>query len=201
MTQQFTTARPIILPAWQVRGILDGTVTQLWRAMKRQPESPGCLMSVPVGGLSYIWPHEQEPGVYVDYFCAFPWGKVGSRIWGRETFFVYASGDAAYRADYGPESFEGGAKGWRSSAAMPRRYSRITLEIEAVSALPVQDVTEEDAKAAGMAGWAKMYCSQRPEDELYARAYFELAWDRDNPRHPWSSNPYAWRLVVRRVES
>lgn len=86
--------------------------------------------------------------------------------------------------------------GWSSPIHMPRWASRIILEIVSVRVERLQDITEEDAKAEGVAAWAAAYCSQRPEDELYARAYFELMWAHgDGKRYPWESNPFCWVIA------
>lgn len=242
--QQPTPTRPIILRPWEVKAVLAGTLTQIWRAMKRQPDGPGVLMNTPAGDLWYVWPHEQEPGVWVDHFCTFPWGKVGSRIWGRESWAdvhpLQAEGRYSqegqagipgppgvtyrtiYRADgeYPPiwhatgypyralrpgddlalKHWPKGVEyGWESSTSMPLWASRITLEIEAVSALPVQGVTGADAKAAGADG---LLLRQRPDLHFeHVPLTFQHLWDQSNPRHPYATNPMAWRLVVRRVEA
>lgn len=223
MTQQQPTTRPIILRAWEVRGLLDGTVTQLWRAMKRQPEhvwGSGVRLSDP----DYFSVHVRYPGERQtdDIWVRCPWGKAGDRVWGRETWtrdIGQRGGTIVYMAD-GLEPML--AERWYSPVTMPRRYSRITLEVEAVSALPVQGVTEADALAGGIkkflppypfpVDWPKNgqgkytsayglnYASDRSRFARSAVEAFVRQWDQDNPRHPWGGNPQAWRLVVRRIK-
>ena len=195
--------RSINLRPHEVRGLLDGTVTQLWRPAKEfvahcdtwpdeahpARESGWIAWWGPQSGesLAESAKREYRHGI----LC--PWGEAGQRLWGRETFFVYASGEVIYRADYGPESYEGGAKGWSSSAQMSRHYSRILLEIERVCPVRVQDITDEDARAAGYPG------RQVTNGFAGPVGWARKVWDADNPRYPWESGPWAWQIVIRRV--
>lgn len=205
--QQPINARPIILRTWEVRGLLDGTVAQLWRAMEagvyRRAYHPYD------GDLDDDgWPMACSvvSGCLTRVEC--PWGGKGDKVWGRETWGIVdtLNNIRIYRADIDPDDptehlkwLDRVWRHWRSSVTMPRCYSRILLEIEAVSAVPVQGVTEADAKAAGADG---LLLRQRPDLHFeHVPLTFQALWDADNPRHPWSSNPMTWRLVVRRVES
>lgn len=232
--QQPTTTRPIILHAWQVRGILDGTVTQLWRPMEaglyRRAYHPY------EGDLdSDNWPMACAgvSGCLTRVEC--PWGEAGARLWCKEAWSLIDDHESAVCVGYvagpgndyarewltiGVERVEAARKFYGRSvipaAHMPRWASRILLEIEQVSALPVQGVTEADALTSGIQCFDYGPDSYRPSvrqlgygrEKLAlgvmtqtARDAFARHWGRDNPRHPYASNPMAWRLVVRRIES
>lgn len=95
-----------------------------------------------------------------------PYGKPGDRLWVRETWVPTIPGswrplergekmsvlyayDPRYRADYpyGMDDYDGK---WRPSIHMPRKFSRITLEITDVRVERVQDISEADAIAEGI---------------------------------------------------
>lgn len=196
-----------------IRAILDGSKTQTRRVMKPQPT--GQLYSVN-GGPEWTYPDPRDPDV-PDWgrvrHC--PYGAIGDRLWVRETWHslpleaferAFSAGKlATISADFKTAVFyaadaETGFPA-RPSIHMPRWASRITLEIVNVQVQRLQDITEEDAEAEGITAWAAAYCSRRTEDELYARAYFELAWNSINgKRYPWSSNPWVWCITFRRIK-
>lgn len=121
-----------------------------------------------------------------------PYGREGDRLWVRETWRQGPNG-IEYRADDDRHPLPP----WKPSIYMPRVVSRVTLEIASIRVERLQDITEEDAKAEGVAAWAAAYCSRRPEDELYARAYFELMWNQINGErgYGWESNPFVWVIA------
>ena len=88
---------------------------------------------------------------------------------------------------------------WRPSIHMPRWACRLTLEVVSVRVERLQDITEEDAKAEGMA-------VPVGQDFVAARGLFAALWDKINgDRWPkrmasWEANPWVWRLVFKRVE-
>lgn len=181
--------RPILFSGPMVRAILDGAKTQTRRVMKRQPESTGTLLITPVGDLWYVWPHEQEPGVWVEHFCACPYGKPGDRLWVRETW-VDHFGQRLYRADCHPDSFEYGATGWKPSIHMPRTYSRLVLEIVSIGVERVQSISDADIRAEGF-----------PEDPPSWNEGFAAVWNKINVKrgYSWESNPWVWAIGFRQV--
>lgn len=101
-----------------------------------------------------------------------PYGKPGDRLWVREARGVWQRGDAApggrpydpqiiFKATDEPPIFGDGLGEilkvaeietfkWRPSIHMPRRASRITLEVTDARVERVQDISEDDAKAEGV---------------------------------------------------
>lgn len=102
--------------------------------------------------------------------------QVGDRLWVRETYVEYVPLDeyldpiadeplVAYRADGNPEIEEmlsdekdrylmfgedsGFVKNWCPSIFMPRKYSRILLEITELKREPLREISEADAKREG----------------------------------------------------
>jgi hypothetical protein len=91
---------------------------------------------------------------------------------------------------------------------MPRRASRITLEVTEVRVQRVQESSEEDAIAEGsylgrcacmprradrgiMTNFSQNWCHIHGEE-------FQHLWDSINgKKHPWSANPWVWCVTFR----
>jgi hypothetical protein len=111
---------------------------------------------------------------------------------------------------------------WRSSSSMPRWASRLTLENTGVAPARLQSITEEEALSSGIgcflapyptpADWPQneegkylpsyglAYAADRSGFAHSARDAFARVWDKLNPKHPWRTSPWVWRVAVRRVE-
>ena len=75
-----------------------------------------------------------------------PWfdsWRVGDRLWVRETYTLI-HGQADYAATCDIKSYR-----WRPSIFMPRKYSRILLEITDIKREALRDISEDDAKREG----------------------------------------------------
>lgn len=105
---------------------------------------------------------------------------------------------------------------WRPSIFMPKWAARIWLEVTDVRAERLQDISEEDAIAEGVAphleGWypygrAILFWKGARADVpaqccVNAKDSFEGLWDSLNAKRgfPWSANPWVWAYTFRRVE-
>ncbi|RKH14333.1 hypothetical protein D7V97_03365 [Corallococcus sp. CA053C] len=164
-----------------------------------------------------------------------PYGQPGDRLWVRETWGLEDGKDdgervvwqadraAAWRSnlndrfylasDYAPTR-------WRPSIHMPRWASRLTLDVASVRVERLHDITEEDAKAEGLAcitkdggrtwkygipdrdglpgtddtGWPWVDWDVSP------RVAFERLWSSINGAESWDANPWVWRIEFRQVE-
>ncbi len=161
--------RPIMFSGEMVRAILEGRKTQTRRVWKR-PE---------------LRKADWEIG---DSSIACPYGEVGDRLWVRETWCGGQHGmPVHYKAswtehEYGPA--------WKPSIHMPRKYSRITLEITGVRVERVQDMSVEDAINEGI-GLSSV-------DPLGS---FGQLWDSINAKcgYGWGVNPWVWVVEFKRV--
>lgn len=197
--------RPILFSGEMVKAILAGRKTQTRRVVKQQAW---------VGQDNGVYTLDKKEGVVP---LSEVYGKTGDLLWVRETWCPANSENGpvvCYRADYhrrylSDESYpvdyerfpagrnawscwasdlESGIEGaWRPSIFMPRWASRITLRITEIRVERLQEITEEDAKAEGVAGW-----HDTPVGTVY-RPEFQMLWDRINgKRAPWASNPWVW---------
>jgi len=192
------TERGMIFNAEMVRAVLDGSKTQTRRIMKVQPHA-GIRNSVFVkSGF--------EDGHGKELVC--PFGAVGDRLWVRETFMnLKGTGiesttgqfeGFAYRADTPPGSYGDMARKdyglkWTPSIHMPRRASRITLEITGVRVERLNDISEDDAKAEG----APTECCVIGDKHFLG---FRSLWRSIYGADSWQANPWVWIIEFKRVE-
>lgn len=162
-----------------------------------------------------------------------PYGVAGDRLWVRETWSkdaadrVYPCPGIWYRADFATDDPANGeharhckaektgvADGecfacagrfrWKPAIHMLRRDSRITLEVENVRVEPLQDISEEDAKAEGVEPVLierKVYPSKHAATVTTPsyRAGFERLWGVINGEDSWRENPWVWVPKFRTV--
>lgn len=199
--------RPILFNGEMVRAILDGRKTQTRRVVKR-PAEDGKHGWHPSGtGMEFRLGGSARP------VC--PFGKIGDRLWVRESWsgeywlsevkpserFGIARQDCLtpfppathYWADGNPQY--GDWEKPRPSIHMPRWASRITLEITGVRVerlQDMQDISEEDAKAEGIA----------PVDGFYANPVnsFDSLWGSINGAESWDANPWVWVLEFKKID-
>jgi hypothetical protein len=174
------------------------------------------------------WPgYEDEHDTWCDMPC--PFGETGERLWVRETFIhepVDYCWEASvsvpsqpsitiYRAD--AEDPRGGR--WTPSIHMPRWASRITLEIKSVRVERLNEISEEDAIAEGVACERVVVdanCNGGVHTEVHADRYFHDAddqegfedgisayaalWQSINGPGSWAANPWVWVVSFKRIE-
>jgi len=227
--------RPILFSGAMVRAILDGRKTQTRRVVKPQPE---------IVSLGIVWTHPKKLGAYVGEreMVPCPYGQPGDRLWVKETHARLHDGMLShldpdpdspywfyvYRADGEPANWKHYGEHWKPSIFCTRKASRITLEIVSVRVERVQEISEKDAIAEGLAKvgrcklatWLPLYSVnpqanpekhyETPNDGTYdmpKMCYSDL-WDSINgkrkegkPDHSWAANPWVWVVEFRRVET
>lgn len=211
--------RPILFSGEMVRALLAGRKTQTrrivtvpWRGPKRaRPYEP---YWADVDGVLMMDDDAFEDGggrgwIRHDEYVVSPYGSVGDRLWVRETWGGDDCCGYAYRADH-PDwaHFEGDGEQpdspWRPSIFMPRKASRILLEITGVRIERLQDISEEDARAEGVTTGELQPARINGQVGQVAifdpRKAFAVLWDQINgKRAPCSSNPWVWVLTFRRA--
>lgn len=230
--------RPILFSSQMVREILDGRKTMTRRVMKPQPPGPfdgddwtpeyyGMLQPMKNGEPEE--PSERDRwGVYGEHmeWGAFsPYGGPGDRLWVRETTmpigehpdpgsYALAAG-VFYAADYFDHERRDIARDahqkWRPSIHMPRRASRITLEVVSVRVERLQDISFADCRAEGC---SEAYfeqvdpcsrcdgndpCTGKHTGEKW---HFSRLWDSINAKRgfAWKDNPWVWVIEFRNVQ-
>lgn len=202
--------RPILFTGAMVRAILSGQKTQTRRLCKLPMRS-----SMP------------EPEL-LSLVQQCPYGTIGDRLWVRESL--------GYCSEYGHYFKAGDEHGGRvhlcslfddeergtgysyegllperavPSIHLPRKYSRIQLELTGVRIERLQDISEADARAEGARQEPR--CLQEDDTDAFRRigpvrdASFPIAryaalWESINGPGSWAANPFVWCVSFRRVE-
>ena len=143
--------------------------------------------------------HPDEPDEVLVYRVR-PTVFPGDRFWVREAFAprYFDDGKPAYRADYTAEIRDIVPEPkWTPAIHMPRELCRLVLEVTAVRAERLQDISEADAIAEGSRipiGWFKPSLQAC----LSERAAFRQIWDRLAPAGSrWSDNPWVWAYAFK----
>lgn len=198
--------RPILVKGELVRAILDDRKTQTRRLVKGQ-------------ALEWLKPDGFTPEFVAspeNHMC--PYGDPGDRLWVRETWGTatglhsqrWKRGTVLYRCDVGIDiaGIEVDLMKWTPSIHMPRRASRIDLEIVEVRVQRLQDITEQDAREEGFDEWIpcnlitglKGVRIGGGHRQATCREHFAVAWDAINgKRASWASNAWVWAISFKRV--
>jgi hypothetical protein len=207
---------PILFSTPMVQAILEGRKTQTRRVVKNIPDGSQYLKEYPAHNAMDMYPFlkpdelqkpDNEKNATV---ISCPFGKIGDRIWVRETWkpeLVDCAGKAAsyyYLAD-NPDAKSTSIK-FKPSIHMPKAAARIWLEITEVKVERLQDISEEDAIDEGIHvkywGGDKTqpyaYRPTVPSEELvtdYDRTpeeSFQKLWQSINGGESWEANPWVW---------
>lgn len=241
-------SRPILFSAPMVRALLDGSKTQTRRIAPIRNlnirRHPGDMVTWSVSFLKAIkGVLSSHSGAKVSELQARriiasqfnPYGQPGDQLWVRENGWerplrtpnMMRRGADTWKpyyfdADGLTEQDSADFKAWgfkrRPSIHMPRWASRITLEITGVRVERLQDITEVDAEAEGLAaitkdgktikygipdrdglpgnddeGWAWTKWSTDP------RKAYRTLWESINGPKSWDANPWVWVVEFKRI--
>ena len=230
--------RPILFSAPMVKALLEGRKTQTRRALRTQPLDV-LPMKGNKSGIEWIGLMKRDPEMKGLVFrCKL--GQPGDKLYVKETFRVSAKHDAspprslpfdrglsiAYAAGGmmcrdevgGPyishpndDLYDADWMGkTRVSIHMPRRASRITLEIISVRVERLNDISEADVVAEGVKYSQRAissyesipcfwdYLNNQP-DYRNARDSYASLWESINGAGSWEANPFVWVVEFRRI--
>lgn len=200
---------PILMNAAMVLAVLDGRKTQTRRLVKSSYGS-GDIVFVASKGKNNWWPFASDDGESTSLNngtekpLKCPYGEPGDRLWVRETFHSFEDSSTGeihtvYRATDGYECT------WTPSIHMPRRASRLTLEVVAVRVERLKDISAEDATKEGI----QFFYTDDEEDTYYAiernktpcaetpQAVFAMLWD--SIYGSWNADPWVWVIEFKKI--
>lgn len=207
---------PILFSPEMVRAILSGTKTQTRRHLytMRKFFRTACFHR------DYPPPPELTPVGQCWALSDWRRAKEGEKLWVREAWGTASIFDDVAPRDlprfapikyYADGKIVGATAGYglmlkaRPSIHMPRRFSRILLEIESVRVERLQDISEADAKAEGVIEGAGDFagCFSVPGTQAMsgttAKECYARLWDDINGAGSWAANPFAWVISFRRI--
>jgi len=219
--------RPILFSGPMVRALLDGRKTQTrriinddwWRCLDpedaedRNQALAQCPYGQP-GDRLWVretwWNAEGYPGSY-------PSGEPMPPSRSRLVHYA-ANGDPPDTPNrYYPNGLRGRGfaapepwarwKQW-PSIHMPRWASRLTLEVTGVRVERLQDISESDARAEGVARntaqegtWLDYPAGTSAAGWKDPQRSFQSLWETINGPDSWAANPWVWVVEFRRVEA
>lgn len=182
--------RPILFSGEMVSAILNGNKTQTRRIVKPQPqyifgEGKRSKFSWRDGSYAlFMYPENSTILLY----C--PYGKPGDKLWVRETFNrTNPEGDDGIYFYRSTDSDKYRDAVWKPSIFMPRKASRILLEVVSVRIERLNDIGEEDSFDEGMIS----FCGP-----TYRDAYIGV-WESINGHGSWQENPFVWVIKFKVV--
>lgn len=219
--------RPILFSGAMVRAILAGQKTQTRRVVKPQPAPPP--PNAPRAPMLQSWLEEIADG-----FVRCPYGASGDRLWVRETWnamtpqgrfwdeMTPAERESAtwalgiYKADETPGEWGHYEGRYVPSIHMPRRFSRLTLEVVGVRVERLAEITNGDAYAEGFGRNECAACNGTGYELLEGGPAcgdcagegwhsesdnFRALWNSINAArgYGWEVNPWVWVVEFKRV--
>lgn len=193
------TDKPILFSTPMAQAILEGRKTQTRRVVKKS-------------ALDLL-----EAGFTPNYVASdgnaelCPFGKVGGKLWVRETWLYNDSIEEpyAYKADYNAEGMARHKGSWKPSIFMPKEACRLWLEIQEIGVERLQAISEEDARSEGVDSYKSEVVGTRYKDYIAdASGYgdpavdyptvsspiesFKTLWESINGKDSWALNPWVW---------
>jgi hypothetical protein len=217
--------RPILMNGEMVRAVLSGRKSQTRRIVTDKHFKRLGLERD--GDYIYTTEGPQWDGTFEGVAPWSPFGSAGDRLYVRESHWfrltdgITTYADGSFRTH--PSAIIGSkyihaddvdnwpkmAKsfGFKSvpSIHMPRWASRITLEITGVRVERLQDISEADAIAEGIAKhgdqWIDYPAGKSAAGWNDPRKSFTSLWQSINGGDSWNANPWVWVVEFRKLEA
>lgn len=219
--EPFHKERPILFNGAMVRAILSGKKTVTRRLVKgnqipsrSKSDSPkhqwiAVVQDHPRWGFAAFGATEEECAAELAMYGGCPYGRQGDRLWVREAFNRTNPGGTEgvyyYRADGEfPKCIGGGrftgVESWKPSIHMPRAACRILLEITDVRVERLQDISEEQALAEGIAKHPGGGYHIEDSKHYWASPIDSFAGLWSSVGGDWDANPWVWVVEFRRAQ-
>lgn len=214
-----------LFSAPMVRALLDGRKTVTRRVIKPQPAPEAKSVGLCSSG-EWLWEHGMQlhrvrppclagDRIWVrETWQAVHFEKDDDDLWHPEQIpktgpaqgvvenfwqVLYAATDPRAKESRQDRGFP-----WRSGRFMPRWASRILPDVVDVRAERLWDLTEEDAAREGVTPLVGLSADQTTIGDHQTgphRVAFAVGWDTLNHDRgfPWVSNPWVWRIEMRRT--
>lgn len=226
--------KSILFTSDNANAILDGRKTQTRRAIKTPRKRDAFTLIDRGDGWWPYQSDDGESALCSDgnehpYAC--PYGQPGDRIYVKETYWAWGRWETRFDAKKGRDAWHfvdmtrecgksyqfkqpapigtrgGVSPAWRKrpSLFMPRHASRILLEVVAVRVERLQEISEADAIAEGIASAGLTGCSygvpgmSKAHYLGTAREAFECLWISITGPDSWDTNPWVWVVEFRRI--
>lgn len=190
------TERPILFSGPMVQALRAGRKTQTRRVVKPPPPAGHswagwCISSTHRADEGKAtWALGEGPLMRDAHRVHCPHGRLGDRLWVRETFAPVTVG-YAYAAD--PIWTASPAGKWRPSIHMPRAASRITLEITEVRVERLQSISDVNLECEGL----QEVIDAGVDHDGYPRDAWRALWSSINGADSWDANPWVWAVSFR----
>lgn len=204
-----TKERPIVFHKAMVRAILNNRKSQTRIVIDPKPKTFNGRTNCEWLG----WPLNEKGGL-----LRCPYGQVGDRLWVKEGFYKRIiteprlEGQFCYFDEITYEIIK--EQRWKKIPAihMPKKFSRVTLEIIGLRVERLHDITDADLDYEGcngdlaktMAGGTDMVDPDSGLEFAYItnrKFLFQEYWNFLNGvKHPWDSNPWVWVVSFMRMK-
>ena len=200
---------PIIFNTEMVKAILDDRKTQTRRVIKKggvqycRESGLDKMGEVIDGVLHYTMQTEVDASAEYEEKC--PYGKIGDRLWVRETWMHRYEGNHGRQIKHNiihkaGKEYYGEYFKWKPSIHMPRWASRIDLEITDIRVKRIQDITIEDVFKEGIEDVWTRHGTISPSILKEIEYEFSKLWDSINAKrgYGWEVNPFVWCISFKR---
>ena len=201
--------RPILFSGPMIRALLADTKTQTRRHLykMRKLNRASCVHR------DYPPPRELTPVGQGWAMTDWRRAKAGDQLWVREAWGTASIFDDVAPRDlpsfapikyYADGKIVGATAGYglmlkaRPSIHMPRRFSRILLEIVDIRVERLQDISEADAMAEGWVRRPEVSADPQVHADA-ARDWYSDLWEQINGAGSWAVNPWVWVVEFKRV--
>jgi len=190
--------KPILFNTEMLKAVIDGRKTQTRRVVKSDFHSRN-IYNFHGDEISNRFEYTIIGHSFPTYTTC-PYGKVGDRLWVGETFCIDED-MIFFKAD---NTFKPYGLKWKPSIFMPRKASRITLEITDIRVERIKDTTIEDIKKEGVQSMAEKLNLDKELSGVTNGHKWQwiYLWDSINKKrgYGWDTNCWVWVIVFKVVK-